>query len=78
MKPESEPFRMTTFTSVMKYFGMVMALLYVAAGLTLVLQSHGLFDIPGQYAIPLGISLMGYGVFRGYRLYQKYFQKEST
>lgn len=78
MKRESESYRMTTLAAVMKYFGIVMALLYVAAGITLLLQSHRLFEIPVQYAMPLGIGLIGYGAFRGYRLYHKYFQKEST
>ena len=77
MSPDSEKYNMTTFESVMKYFGILMALVYVAAGIAVLLQSHDLFNIPPLYAVPLGISLIGYGAFRGYRLYQKYFQHPS-
>ena len=78
MNQNSEHGRNTSFANVMKYFGIVMALLYVVAGVSMLVQSDRLFDIPRNYAIALGIGLIGYGLFRGYRLYQKYFQNEST
>ena len=74
MNPGSGKSRLTPFESIMKYFGVAMALIYVGVGF-LLLKANDSFNIPNQYAIPLGIVLIGYGVFRGYRLYQKYFQK---
>ena len=72
MKPEQY---MTTFDLVMKYLGILMATVYVTAGITVLFRSHELFNIPKPYIVPLGIGLTTYGIFRGYRLYQKYFKK---
>ena len=77
MNPEPENYRMKLFERIMKYAGIMMALIYVAAGITVLLRSHSLFILPNQYAVPLGLCLIGYGAFRGYRLYQKYFQKST-
>ncbi len=74
MKPDQY---MTTFDLVMKYLGILMATVYVAAGMTILLRSNELANIPRPYIIPLGLALTGYGIFRGYRLYQKYFRKRS-
>jgi hypothetical protein len=76
MKSESDKFKETTFESVMKYFGMGMALVYIVGGLAIVIQPGNLFDMPIGYRIPLGICLMLYGAFRSYRVYQKYFQRQ--
>jgi len=72
MKPEQY---MTTFDLVMKYLGILMATVYVTAGITVLFRSHELFNIPKPYIVPLGIGLTTYGIFRGYRLYQEYFKK---
>ena len=74
MKPDQY---MTTFDIVMKYVGILMATIYVVAGLTVLLWSREFFNIPKPYVVPLGIALTAYGIFRGYRLYQKYFKKRS-
>jgi hypothetical protein len=74
MKPDQY---MTTFDLVMKYLGVTMATVYVTAGITVIFRSHELFNIPKPYIVPLGIGLTTYGIFRGYRLYQKYFKKPS-
>jgi hypothetical protein len=76
MKSDSDQY-MTTFEIVMKYLGMLMALIYVTAGITVLYRSHDLFNISQPYIVPLGIGLMSYGLFRGYRLYLKYFKKPS-
>jgi hypothetical protein len=76
MKRDSDQY-MTTFEIVMKYLGILMALIYVTAGVTVLYRSRELFNIPQPYIVPLGIGLMSYGLFRGYRLYQKYFKKPS-
>jgi len=65
---------MTTFEVVMKYLGLLMAFIYVTAGVTVMLRSRELFNIPKPYIVLLGLGLMSYGVFRGYRLYIKYFR----
>jgi hypothetical protein len=74
MKPNQY---MTTFDIVLKYLGILMAAVYVSAGLAVLFRSHELFSIPKPYILPLGIGLTGYGIFRGYRLYQKYFKRRS-
>lgn len=66
---------MTTFDIVMKYLGILMATIYVTAGITILFRPHELFNIPKPYIAPLGLGLTGYGLFRGYRLYQKYFKR---
>lgn len=76
MKSDSKQY-MTTFEIVMKYIGILMALIYVATGIMVLHRSRELFNIPRPYIVPLGIGLMSYGLFRGYRLYQKYFKKPS-
>lgn len=50
-----------------------MMLVYEIVGITLLIQP-GRFSIPKEYTFPLGIALMGYGVLRGYRVYQKYYR----
>jgi hypothetical protein len=76
MKSDSKQY-MTTFEIVMKYMGMVMALIYVTTGITVLYRSRELFNIPQPYIVPLGIGLTSYGCFRAYRLYEKYFKKQS-
>ncbi len=65
---------MTPLQNLMRYLGFLMSLVYVFVGSAVVWRSEELFNIPGKYALPLGGLLIGYGVFRAYRLYQKYFQ----
>ncbi|HEX6226633.1 MAG TPA: hypothetical protein VFZ52_19565 [Chryseolinea sp.] len=66
---------MTTFEVVMKYLGILMAVIYVVGGVTVLVRSQTLTSIPEAYSTPLGAALMAYGLFRGYRLYQRYFKK---
>jgi hypothetical protein len=58
---------------ILKYFGILMTFVYEIMGVTLLIQP-GYFAIAKQYTVPLGIALMGYGVLRGYRVYQKYYK----
>ena len=74
MKPDQY---MTTFDLAMKYLGILMAAVYVGAGITVLIRSRELANIPRPYILPLGIALTAYGIFRGYRLYQKYFTKRQ-
>ena len=74
MKPDQY---MSTFDVVMKYLGILMAAVYVGAGIMVLARPREIANIPRPYIVPLGIALTAYGIFRGYRLYQKYFTKRS-
>jgi len=74
MKHDADQY-VTMFDVVMKYVGLLMASIYVLAGIAVLSRSRELFNIPQQYIVPLGIALMSYGIFRGFKLYQKYFRK---
>jgi hypothetical protein len=66
-----------TFAIVMKYVGIGMALIYVVVGILVLSGSETFFQIPKPYITPIGLALVGYGLFRGYRLYTKYNREES-
>jgi hypothetical protein len=76
MKRDADQYT-ATFEVVMKYLGLLMSSIYVATGMMVLFRSRELFNIPQPFIIPLGIGLMSYGIFRGYRLSQKYFKKRS-
>jgi hypothetical protein len=61
----------TTVEIVMKYFGIIMAVFYVAAGIAVLLRLYGNLNIPKHFAVPLGIVLIAYGAFRGYNIFKK-------
>lgn len=53
-------------------FKMVMSVFYVAIGLAFLFRSGGVGDIiPERYTPILGILLIIYGLFRGYRAYNR-------
>lgn len=74
MRPEAQRF-FSTLEIVMKYVGIFMAIIYVTAGVSILFRSRELFSIPKPYIVPLGLGLTAYGVFRGFRLYLRYFKK---
>ena len=55
----------------MKYLGILMALVYVAAGTAVLLQPLEHSVLPKKYALPFGILLIAYGAFRGYNTFKK-------
>jgi hypothetical protein len=56
--------------NVLFIFKMVMSCFYVAIGLTFLFRSGGIAEvIPAQYTPILGVLLIVYGLFRGYRAY---------
>jgi hypothetical protein len=57
----------------MKYAGLLVAALYLIIGIVVLLRSNYLSSLPDGTAVPLGILLILYGLFRGYRVYQRYF-----
>ena len=56
----------------MKYLGLVMAVVYVGAGIGLLVRAGSSLPIPTQYTIPLGIVLIAYGAYRGYNSFKNY------
>jgi hypothetical protein len=66
-----------TFSDIMKYAGVGIALLYMIVGILLLLGSGKFFQVPEPYRLPIGLALLGYGLFRGYRLFKKYNRKKS-
>jgi len=55
----------------MKYLGMVMAFVYVAAGIAVLLQPPEHLIVSKKFAVPFGIMLIAYGAFRGYNTFKK-------
>jgi hypothetical protein len=60
----------------MKYMGAMMAALYVILGVVVLEGNSRLFSLPRTYSLIFGVVLVVYGIFRGYRIYQKHFRKE--
>jgi hypothetical protein len=56
----------------MKYLGLAMAVIYVGAGIALLIRAGRSLAIPTQYTIPLGIVLIAYGAYRGYNSIKNY------
>lgn len=63
--------------TVMKFVGMLMALVYVALGTFMIISGTSSFNIPTRYAVPFGVLLVAYGTFRGYRIIHQYFKKDE-
>ena len=75
MKVKSDESKANTFGAIMKGAEMIMSVVYVAVGVLVVWRAVDLFHIPNQYSMPLGSMLIAYGLFRTYRVYQKYFKR---
>jgi hypothetical protein len=56
----------------MKYLGLAMAVIYIGAGVALLIKAGDSLRIPTQYTIPLGIVLIAYGAYRGYNSFKNY------
>jgi hypothetical protein len=61
--------------SVVKYVAALMCVVYILFGAAIVWGSKEIFNIQSKYALPMGTILIAYGLFRGYRVYLKYFVK---
>ena len=75
MKQTSDEFKITPGGAVVKYLGLFMAVVYTTVGGLVLMGPSTQFNIAEKYTLPLGISLLAYGLFRGYRVYTKYFTK---
>ena len=64
---------MTAADAVGKVFGIIMVVLYFILGTTFIFYRPE--QIPEQYAIPFGLLLYAYGLFRAYKYYRKYFAR---
>lgn len=62
------------FHHLTKYFGVLMTVVYLALGLAMLLRAKELFNFPESYSLPLGSVLFAYGLFRGYKVYEKHFR----
>ncbi|MBS1559382.1 MAG: hypothetical protein JST69_11725 [Bacteroidetes bacterium] len=58
--------------SFVKYFAVFMCLIYILVGAGLI-WGNGMFEVTSVYSVPIGLTLIIYGLFRAYRIYQKYF-----
>jgi predicted ABC-type sugar transport system permease subunit len=65
---------MMWFEKALKSLGIVMALTYVITGAVVLFQLTSILSIPEPLLTPVGLGLLTYGLFRSYRLYQKYYR----
>jgi hypothetical protein len=56
-----------------KGFGIVMVILYIVLGITIIFRAVDIGTIPQDYARAFGVMLLFYGMFRGYKLYRRYY-----
>ena len=76
MRQTSDEFKINPGGAIMKYLGLLMAVVYIAVGgLIIFVGPTTQFNIPDQYILPLGLALLAYGLIRGYRVYTKHFTK---
>ena len=74
-RPEPKPQPENNFTKFIRYFTLVMALLYPALGVfLLVSESDRVRSLDPKIRIGLGIVLIGYGIYRFLRSYNQYFK----
>ena len=75
MRTESDEYKVSPLNAVMKYVGMVVAIVYVVMGIAIALRSKEIFNLSENYSLALGAILIAYGIYRGYRVFAKHFQK---
>lgn len=68
---------MSPFDAVIKYLAGAMAVLYIVIGTAILLRTPVFLNLPGRYSWLLGLLLVVYGVFRGYKVYQRYFKNNE-
>ncbi|MGC4021623.1 MAG: hypothetical protein QM734_06625 [Cyclobacteriaceae bacterium] len=59
--------------SFVKYFSLLMSLAYIALGAVIASGSPLFGSISRKYTLVFGGLMIIYGLYRGYRVYQKYF-----
>ncbi|MBS1682485.1 MAG: hypothetical protein JST48_12300 [Bacteroidetes bacterium] len=63
--------------SVVKYFALFMCLVYIMLGAAMASGSPLFNNISRKYTLALGCIMIVYGLFRGYRVFQKYFSSHE-
>jgi len=61
-------------STVFKYLAGTMAVLYIIGGTAILLEIRNLGNVLGPYTKLFGATLILYGLFRGYKVYERYFQ----
>ena len=67
-----------TSQKVLKYFTLVMTLIYPVIGLFLYFSRPDQIALPAQTKMIVGIMLVLYGIYRFYRTYLKYFKRRDN
>ncbi len=75
MQIKSDELKAAPAGVVMKYMETIMAIIYIIVGALIIWRSVELFNISNTYSLPLGSMLTVYGLFRAYRIYNKYYKK---
>jgi len=68
----------TTLQKFLKYFGLLMTLVYPGFGLYLIFSSPEQLALQPQVKLILGIMLILYGLFRFYRTYRRHFKNNDS
>ncbi|GHN01310.1 hypothetical protein WSM22_27990 [Cytophagales bacterium WSM2-2] len=63
--------------AVVKYFSLFMCVLYLLIGAAMITGSSLFNNVPRRYALVMGAIMIVYGLFRGYRVYSKYFTNQN-
>lgn len=78
MRTESDEYKVSQLDGIMKYVGAAVAIIYIAVGIAIAFRSEFFEDrlhLSRTYSIALGGVLIAYGIFRGYRVFSRYFHK---
>lgn len=78
MRTESDDYKVSQLDGVMKYVGAAVAIIYVGMGIAIAVRSEFFeerLNLSRTYSIALGSVLIAYGLFRGYRVFSRYFYK---
>ena len=55
-----------------------MVILYLVLGIAIIINGMNVLTISQDYARVLGVMLVLYGIFRGYKLYRRYFSRQES
>lgn len=74
MEDKSDRRKLAVSGVVTKAFGILMVVLYIVIGTTIIFKAPVMMPrVKESYAIIFGVALVLYGLYRGYKYYQKYF-----
>lgn len=64
----------STIDIFIKYLSVLMVIVYVVLGILVLMGGGNFISVPDHYMLPVGLALLGYGLFRSYRVYVLYFK----